>query len=391
MDVQHKAAPLLRGLMYNGKTAPLVQMVSEEDDTAPDSGEAVLKIKDRGFSELDEDKLVEELTAAWKAAGGAEVVPEKGEEASASGPVRIEVEGVGQYRVYYPEGVSINSPVAGKAAVVTGGAQGFGASLVQQLAARGAVVVIVDLNLEGAEKMAQSINEQYTGRGSQKAAYALQVDVSKEESVAAMAEEVVKRTGGVDLYLSNAGVLKAGSVKELKYSDFEFVSRVNYFGYFLGTKHVSPVMALQNKAAEAAGSGPMFSDIIQINSKSGLSGSNKNGAYAGGKFGGIGLTQSFALELISDNIKVNSICPGNFFEGPLWSDPERGLFVQYLRAGKVPGAKSIEDVKHFYEQKVPMKRGCTGPDVYKALEYVVDQVYETGQAVPVTGGQVMLH
>ena len=131
-------------------------------------------------------------------------------------------------------------------------------------------------------------------------------------------------------------------------------------------------------------------DIIQINSKSGLSGSNKNFAYAGGKFGGIGLTQSFALELIPFNIKVNSICPGNFLDGPLWCDSEKGLFVQYLKAGKVPGAKTVEDVKRFYEGKVPMNRGCLVKDVSRAINYVVEQEYETGQAVPVTGGQEML-
>ena len=135
----------------------------------------------------------------------------------------------------------------------------------------------------------------------------------------------------------------------------------------------------------------LWFDIIQINSKSGLVGSNKNGAYAGSKFGGIGLTQSFALELVEDGIKVNSICPGNFYDGPLWSDPQKGLFKQYLDSGKVPGAKNVGDVKAFYEAKVPMKRGCTGPDVMRALYYIVEQEYETGQAVPVTGGQVMLH
>jgi len=134
-----------------------------------------------------------------------------------------------------------------------------------------------------------------------------------------------------------------------------------------------------------------YTDIIQINSKSGLEGSNKNGSYAGSKFGGIWLTQSFALELVAYNIKVNSICPGNFFDGPLWSHPEKGLFVQYLNTGKVPGAKTVEDVKAFYEAKVPMNRGCTGTDVLRGILYLMDQEYETGQALPITGGQVMLN
>ena len=94
--------------------------------------------------------------------------------------------------------------------------------------------------------------------------------------------------------------------------------------------------------------------------------------------------------MIEDGIKVNSVCPGNFFDGPLWSDPEKGLFVQYLHSGKVPGAKTVEEVKHFYEAKVPMGRGCTGPDVLRAIVYLTQQQYETGQALPVTGGQTML-
>ena len=147
---------------------------------------------------------------------------------------------------------------------------------------------------------------------------------------------------------------------------------------------MAPVLAAQTAA------GGDWCDIVQINSKSGLEGSNKNGAYAGSKFGTIGLTQSFAKELVTDKVKVNSICPGNFFDGPLWSHPEKGLFVQYLQTGKVPGAKTIEEVRRFYESKVPMDRGCTPEDVATAILYCVEQKYETGQAVPVTGGQVML-
>ena len=124
---------------------------------------------------------------------------------------------------------------------------------------------------------------------------------------------------------------------------------MNYTGYFLWLKHPSR----PHEAAAPVRPG-RIADIIQINSKSGLEGSNRNFAYAGSKFGGIGLTQSFALELVEHGIKVNAICPGNFFEGPLWSDPEKGLFVQYLRAGKVPGAKTVEDVRRLYESQVPM-------------------------------------
>jgi NAD(P)-dependent dehydrogenase (short-subunit alcohol dehydrogenase family) len=166
---------------------------------------------------------------------------------------------------------------------------------------------------------------------------------------------------------------------------FSKTTEINYNGYYHCAKYAAEVMKLQNQEKS-----DHFTDIIQINSKSGLRGSNKNFAYAGAKFGGIGLTQSFAMELAPFRIKVNSICPGNFYEGPLWSDPHNGLFVQYLKTGKVPGAKTIEDVKKFYEDQVPMKRGCKLEDIMKALLYIVDQEYETGQAVPVTGGQVML-
>ena len=166
---------------------------------------------------------------------------------------------------------------------------------------------------------------------------------------------------------------------------FEFVTSVNYKGFFICTKYAIPVMKLQHLYKP-----DFFMDIIQINSKSGITGSNKNFAYSGSKFGGIGLTQSFALELVNDHIKVNAVCPGNYFEGPLWADPENGLFAQYLRAGKVSGAKSVEDVRLFYEQKVPMGRGCNPKDVVKAIYYLIDQKYETGQAIPVSGGQVML-
>jgi sorbitol-6-phosphate 2-dehydrogenase len=209
--------------------------------------------------------------------------------------------------------------------------------------------------------------------------------VSDPETVKSLIISTVKEFGGLDIMISNAGILRAGGLDEMEPDVFSKTTNVNYNGYFYCAKYASEIMKLQNREKPE-----YFTDIIQINSKSGLRGSNRNFAYAGAKFGGIGLTQSFAMELAPHRIKVNSICPGNFYEGPLWSDPHAGLFVQYLKTGKVPGAKNIEEVRKFYENQVPMKRGCRLEDVMKAILYIIDQEYETGQAIPVTGGQVML-
>lgn len=272
--------------------------------------------------------------------------------------------------------------VKNKTALVTGGAQGFGEEMVRGLVKQGAVVFIADLNLEGAEKLAAALNTEEK----KQTAFAVKVNVADEESVENMFETAALTCGGLDLCISNAGVLRASSILEQDMASFRFVTDINYTAFAVVTKHCARLMKRQYAAAPS-----WPTDIIQINSKSGLEGSNKNGSYAGGKFGGIGLVESFALELVAYGIKVNAICPGNFFDGPLWSDPEKGLFVQYLKAGKVPGAQTVADVKAFYEAKVPMNRGCSGPDVLKAVLYLVEQTYETGQALPVTGGQVMLH
>ncbi|MBN2657413.1 MAG: SDR family NAD(P)-dependent oxidoreductase [Spirochaetales bacterium] len=354
-----KTAARIRGLSYNNGNCGIVSF-SADGKGNTDS----LKLKTPENPEAG-------LAVAFK-----KYTDEKGQP-----PASVDIEGIGFFSIVYPGTVS-PSVLNGKVSVVTGGAQGFGEGLVRDLAEQGSLVFIADMNLSGAQVLADDLN----GKAGRTVAYAVEVNVTDEESVEKMMETIALSVGGVDVFISNAGVLKAGSVKEMSLKDFNFVTSVDYTGYFICTKFVSQLMAEQNKYAP-----DHLTDIIQINSKSGLEGSNKNGAYAGAKFGGIGLTQSFALELISDRIKVNSICPGNFLDGPLWSDPDRGLFVQYLNTGKVPGAKTIADVRAFYEAKVPMKRGCTTEDVMKAVRYIVDQKYETGQAVPVTGGQLMLN
>ncbi len=287
---------------------------------------------------------------------------------------------VESYRAKVSLAADNGKKLAGKIAIVTGSAQGFGEGIARYLAKEGASVVIADMNKAGAEATAAKIAEEYGVPTLPVAG-----NVSDEDSVKAMMEETVLAFGGLDVFVNNAGIVRAGSLDEMTKQNFELVTAVNYTAYFLCAKYASKVMKLQRAVAPE-----YMADIIEINSKSGLSGSNKNFAYAGSKFGGLGLTQSFAMELAPYGIKVNAVCPGNFLDGPLWSDPEKGLFVQYLKAGKVPGAKTVDDVRKSYESKVPLGRGCRVEDVALAVLYIISQKYETGQAVPVTGGQEML-
>ena len=268
-----------------------------------------------------------------------------------------------------------------KIAIVTGSAQGFGQGIAEEMLKEGANVVIADLNVELARTNSQAMNEKY-GKGH---SLPLGGNVGEEASVRDMVYRTVLEYGGLDILVNNAGIAIAGGLEEMTVEKFELVTKVNYTAYFLCAKYASRIMKIQNRFDES-----YMADIIQINSKSGLEGSKNNFAYAGSKFGGVGLTQSFALELVGYRIKVNCICPGNLLNGPLWSDPVKGLFVQYLNAGKVPGAKTVADVRAYYEGKVPMHRGCEILDVARAIFYIVEQEYETGQAIPVTGGQVML-
>ena len=351
-------APLLRGLTHNGQTGAIVHTVESLEN-------ADLTCK------------ADQLATAFQ-----------------PGQRSVTVEGVGHFKLgrdyddaihgtdHAPVATGRNAVVANRVCVVTGGAQGFGEGLVRGLVEHGALVFIADLNLAGATKLAEDLNQQ----AARTLAFPIQCNVTDESSVQSMVEQIITQVGGIDIFISNAGILKAGSVKTLSQDDFKQVTQVNYLGFFLCTKHVAPVMEQMNQPTHQ-----YLTDIISITSKSALEGSNRNSAYAGSKFGSVGLVQSFAKELIVDNTKVNTVCPGNFFDGPLWSNPENGLFVQYLNSGKVPGAQTIEDVRRHYEAQIPMQRGCTSQDVLTAILYLIEQPYETGQALPVTGGQIMLH
>ena len=248
-------------------------------------------------------------------------------------------------------------------AIVTGAGQGLGEALAKRLNDEGARVVVADINFESARKVAENLDN----------ALAIKLDVTDYEQCEEMVEITLEKYGKIDLLVCNAGILIAKAIDEFSVDEWKKVIDVNLIGYFNCAKAVVPAMIKQGKG-----------NIIQINSKSGKKGSFKNSAYATSKFGGIGLTQSLALELARHNIRVNAICPGNLLDSPLWVN---SLYEQYARNQGI----TKEEVRQKYLNQVPLGRGCTYEDVANVLVFLAsdESSYMTGQAINVTGGQEM--
>jgi len=252
--------------------------------------------------------------------------------------------------------------------MVTGGAQGLGEALCRRLAQEGARVAVFDLQAERAVDVAAVLQREYSA-----AAIGVGGSVADEAQVRAAVERIEAQLGELGLLIANAGIVIADELTALSVDDWRKVIEVNLTGYFVCAREAARVMIPRNQGA-----------IIQINSKSGKRGSFRNSAYASSKFGGIGLTQSLALELAPYKIRVNAVCPGNLLDSPLW---QNSLYEQYAkRWGITP-----EEVRQKYEGQVPLGRGCAFEDVANMVVFLAsdEAEYVTGQAVNVTGGQVM--
>ena len=256
-----------------------------------------------------------------------------------------------------------------KKALVTGGAQGLGAAIVERLADEGCDVVIWDVNAEKANETAQAVAAK-TGRK----VSADQVDITNADAVRSAMDKAVEILGELDLIVCNAGILVSGDSIDFDAAKWRKVVDVNLIGYFLCAREAARVMLASGKGGS----------IIDINSKSGKKGSFKNSAYAAAKFGGIGVTQSLALEFAEQGIRVNAVCPGNLLDSPLWT---QSLFRQYAANQGI----SEEEVRTKYIDQVPMKRSCQYEDIANVVVFLAsdDASYMTGQAVNVTGGQEM--
>jgi pyridoxal 4-dehydrogenase len=225
----------------------------------------------------------------------------------------------------------MSKKLAGKIALVTGAAQGIGKAIATRLAADGAIVIVSDINGEGAKAAAADIG------GS---AIAMAVDVSDADGVAAMFAEIQAKNGGVDIVVNNAGIVPFIAWDDVDLAHWQKIINVNLTGNFI----VSRAATDQMRANKVAGR------IINIASNTFMAGTPNMAAYVASKGGVIGFTRALATELGTHNITVNAITPGLIESDGVKASPhnEAFEFVEMLQAVKGKGQpEHIADVASF--------------------------------------------
>jgi len=243
--------------------------------------------------------------------------------------------------------------LAGKVAIVTGGARHIGAVYCRKLAAEGAAVIIADV-LDG-DKVVQEI----TAAGGR--AMALKVDVSKEEDTIQMAAETVKTFGRIDILVNNAAIfinIQRQPFYEITAEEWDRVSAVNIKGPFLCAKAVFPQMKEQRSGK-----------IINISSSTAFTGTPLFLHYVASKAALIGMTRSLAREVGEFGICVNAIAPG---------------LVQH------EGQTAPKGFTEFQLKARSIKRLQTPEDLLGVLVYLAspDSDFVTGQTILVDGGGI---
>ncbi len=241
-----------------------------------------------------------------------------------------------------------------KVAVVTGASRGIGRSISLALAAEGAKIIAVDLNIEDTEKVAQEIRV----LGAE--ALAVQGNVTVAEDAERMIDAAVEKFGRVDILVNNAGITRDGLLLRMKDDDWDAVLGVNLKGAFICSRAAAKVMAKQRSGR-----------IINIASVVGQMGNAGQANYCASKAGLIGLTKSNARELAKRNITVNAVAPG---------------FI----ATAMTDALS-EKVREELAAQIPLERLGTAEDIANAVVFLAAERsgYITGQVIGVNGGMYM--
>ncbi len=242
----------------------------------------------------------------------------------------------------------------GRIALVTGGAQGIGRAIAEELAAAGAVIVLADVN---EVKLAETVAEM-KAQGIDASAFT--VNVSSQESIEAGAKAIIEKFGKVEILVNNAGITRDNLMLRMKPADWDLVLSINLTGAFLLTQALLSPM-LKNR----------WGRIVNIASVVGRAGQAGQVNYAASKAGLIGLTRSLAREVASRNITVNAVAPG-FIETPMT-------------------AVLSEEVTKAMLATVPLGRRGTPRDVAQAVRFLASDAasYITGHVLDVNGGMFM--
>jgi 3alpha(or 20beta)-hydroxysteroid dehydrogenase len=245
----------------------------------------------------------------------------------------------------------MRSSLAGRTALVTGGARGIGAAIARRLHEDGAGVMITDLRAEDGQALAAALG----GR-----VCFMEHDVSDDDAWRAVIEAVVSVFGRLDILVNNAGIYEPGGIADASLDDVERQIRVNQMGVFLGMRHAIAPM-------RSAGGG----SIVNISSIAGQCGFPGAAAYVGTKWAVRGMTKTAALELAPDHIRVNSVHPG-FIDTPMLD-------------------RNPPETNQAGVEATPLKRLGRPEDIAAAVAWLAsdDAGFVTGSELTVDGGWLL--
>ena len=258
--------------------------------------------------------------------------------------------------------------LAGKIALVTGGASGIGRAAARVLASRGAHVVVADLNVDGAQEVADEIVDAQGFRR----AIAVEVDVTREDAVQAVTNRAVLEYGGIDVLVASAGLATSAPITETTLEDWERNYAVLARGYFLAARETFRVMVEQ-------GSG---GSIVFVASKNALVAGANAAAYSSAKAASLHLARCLAEEGGPQGIRVNTVNPDAVIEGSsIWSSEWK---AERANAYGVAG----DDLQSFYRSRTKLGVDVYPEDVAEAIAFLAGprSTKSTGNVINVDGG-----
>jgi acetoacetyl-CoA reductase len=240
-------------------------------------------------------------------------------------------------------------------AVVTGGSRGIGAAIAEELGRGGAKVVVnYSASKEPAEELAQKVNET-EGEGE---AVAIQADVSDPEQAQRLVDETINQFGRIDILVNNAGINADATLDKLDVESWDSVIQLDLNGCFYTVQAALPHMMEQESGS-----------IVNMSSFVGQAGNKGQANYSAAKAGLLGYTRTAALELASNGITVNAVCPG---------------FIETDMVNAIP-----EEMQEQLLKMIPMGRFGQPEDIAKAVRFCIENEYMTGAALDINGGIYM--